>query len=137
MEIKVNSCYEEEFFISDNLVQQFANLTGDINPLHSDNEFVKKTKFGQRIAHGGILFGLLSRILGTKFPGGGTVYIYQNLNFLLPVYPNTKVKVMIKVKEVLPKFGVVLHQQIWNSTGELVCEGEAKIKLPEWCMLKN
>lgn len=137
MEVKLDSSYEEEFFISDELVRQFANLTGDINPLHTDNEFVKKTKFGQCIAHGGILFGLLSRILGTKFPGGGTVYIYQNMNFLLPVYPNTKVRVMIKVKEILPKFSVVLQQQIWNSNNELVCEGEAKIKLPEWCIIKN
>ena len=137
MEIVLGSEYKEEFFIDDELINNFAQLIGDFNPLHTDIEFVKKTKFGQRIAHGGIFFGLLSRILGTKFPGGGTVYIYQNINFILPVYPNTKVNVIVKVKEVLPKLSVILQQEIWNSQGELVCEGEAKIKLPEWCLLKN
>lgn len=137
MEIAFGAKYEEEFFIDDEMINNFAELTGDFNPLHTDDEFVKKTKFEQRIAHGGILFGLLSKILGTKFPGGGTVYIYQNMNFLLPVYPNTAVRVIIKVKELLPKFSVILQQEIWNSKGEMVCEGEAKIKLPEWCILNN
>jgi 3-hydroxybutyryl-CoA dehydratase len=137
MKIELSSKYEEEFFIDDEMVKNFAQLTGDFNPLHTDDDFVKKTKFEKRIAHGGILFGLFSRILGTKFPGGGTVYIYQNMKFLSPVYPNSRVKVIIKVKELLPKLSVVLQQEIWNSSGELICEGEAKIKLPEWCMLKT
>lgn len=137
MEIELGSKYEEEFFIDDELIKNFAQLTGDFNPLHTNNDFVKKTKFGHRIAHGGILFGLFSRIIGTKFPDGGTVYIYQNMKFLLPVFPNTKVKVIIRVIELQPKLSVILQQEIWNSMGELVCEGEAKIKLPEWCMLKT
>ncbi len=67
--------------IDDKLVHGFADLTGDHNQIHVDDAFAKKTKFGQRIAHGGILFGIISKVLGMDMPGVGTVYLSQLVNF--------------------------------------------------------
>ena len=133
VEFKAGNEFQKEFFITDKLIKSYASLTGDNNPLHTDEEFISSTKFNKRIAHGGLIFGLISNILGTDFPGPGTVYVYQNLSFLNPVYVDTKVIVKIIVKELLPKFGAIIQTDVVDDKGNTVCSGEAKIKLPEWC----
>ena len=71
--------------IDDKLVHGFADLTGDCNPIHLDDAFAKKTKFGQRIAHGGILFGIISKVLGMNMPGS-VPCILRNLSISALLY---------------------------------------------------
>jgi 3-hydroxybutyryl-CoA dehydratase len=127
------SFFQKEFFVDEKLVKGYADLTGDKNPLHIDEKFTSHTIFNKCIAHGGLIFGFISKVIGTEFPGPGSVYVYQNLNFLKPIYYNSKVIVKITVKELLPKFGAIIQTEVMDESGDVVCDGEAKIKLPDWC----
>jgi len=118
-------------FISAEDVQQFAEIVGDLNPVHIDAEFAAKTKFKKRIVHGAFLGGLISKVLGMDFPGQGTIYISQNSVFKRPVYVDTKVLVEIKVTQVIPeKRRLVLDTTILNAEGEVCLAGSATVWLP-------
>lgn len=118
--------------VDDKLVHGFANLTGDHNPIHVDDEFAKKTKFGQRIAHGGILFGMISKALATDMPGVGTVYLNQLVNFRAPVFIGDTVTLVATIAEILPKAVAKINVVIKKQTGDVVMDGVAEVKLPGW-----
>jgi len=129
-EFAVGQTYTFSEVVDDKLVRGFADVTGDHNPIHVDDEFAKKTKFGQRIAHGGILFGIISRALAMEMPGPGTVYLSQLVNFRAPVFINDKVTLEVKITELLPKNGGKISTVIKKESGQVVMDGEATVKLP-------
>jgi 3-hydroxybutyryl-CoA dehydratase len=116
--------------VDDKLVRGFADVTGDHNPIHVDDEYAKKTKFGQRIAHGGILFGIISKALAMDKPGPGTVYLSQLVNFRFPVFINDTVTLELTIAELLAKNGARISTVIKKQTGQVVMDGEAQVKLP-------
>lgn len=118
--------------VDDKLVRGFADLTGDHNPIHVDDAFAKKTKFGQRIAHGGILFGMISKVLATDMPGIGTVYLSQLVNFRAPVFIGDTVTLEATISEMLPKAVAKISVVIKKQTGDVVMDGVAEVKLPGW-----
>jgi 3-hydroxybutyryl-CoA dehydratase len=118
--------------IDDKLVRGFAELTGDRNPIHLDDDTARKSRFGQRVAHGAILFGMLSKVLGMDMPGVGTVYLSQTCNFKLPVFIGDTVTLEAKIVEILPKSVARISTVIRKQTGEVVMDGEAQAKLPGW-----
>jgi 3-hydroxybutyryl-CoA dehydratase len=122
--------------VDDKLVRGYADLTGDHNKIHVDDVFAKKTKFGQRIAHGGILFGMISKVLGGQMPGLGTVYLSQLVNFKAPVFINDTVTVVCTIKELLPKNVADINTVVTKQTGEVVMDGVSTVKLPGWLMKK-
>ena len=122
--------------VDDKLVRGYADLTGDHNKIHVDDVFAKKTKFGQRIAHGGILFGMISKVLGGQMPGLGTVYLTQTVNFKAPVFINDTVTVVATITALLPKQVATISTVITKQTGEVVVDGESTVKLPGWLMKK-
>ena len=67
-------------------VKSFAELSGDHNPLHFDQEFAAKTKFGKLVVQGGLTTGLLHALVATDMPGPGTVFLSQNWKFTAPVF---------------------------------------------------
>jgi 3-hydroxybutyryl-CoA dehydratase len=124
--------YKFERHISAEDVKQFAEIVGDLNPIHLDAGFAEKTFFKERIVHGAFLVGLISKVLGMDFPGQGTVYISQNSVFKRPVYVDTVVKVEVKVTQVIAeKRRLVLDTNILNSDGEVCLAGTATVWLPE------
>jgi 3-hydroxybutyryl-CoA dehydratase len=129
----VGQSYTTEQLIDDNLVRDFAQLSGDCNPIHLDDEVAKKSKFGQRIAHGAILFAMISKACGMSLPGLGTVYLSQTANFKLPVFIGDQVKLEVKIIELLPKSIARLSTVVTKlTTGEVVLDGVAEVKLPGW-----
>ena len=71
-------------------VAQFAQLTGDANPLHVDAEYARTTEFGRPIAHGALLVGLVSRVLGMHIPGERSLILSMRIQFPKPLfYPAT------------------------------------------------
>jgi 3-hydroxybutyryl-CoA dehydratase len=118
--------------ISADDVQRFAEIVGDLNPVHLDAEFAEKSFFKQRIVHGAFLGGLISKVLGMDFPGQGTVYISQNSVFKRPVYVDTVVSVEVKVTQVIgEKRRLILDTNIFNSNGEVCVAGSATVWLPK------
>ena len=121
-----------EKHISANDVKQFAEVVGDLNPIHLDEEFAEKSFFKKRIVHGAFLGGLISKILGMDFPGPGTVYISQNSAFKRPVYVDTTVKVEVKVTEVITvKRRLILETNVLNENNEVCVAGSALVWIPE------
>lgn len=115
--------------ITDKMVRQFAEMSGDFNPIHLDDEFASKTRFKKRIAHGMILGALVSRFLNDKIGSGG-IYLAQTLKFSNPVYIDDEITFHLEITKLHKKrgFGTVETTAV-NSTGEVVLKGEATIMM--------
>lgn len=114
--------------ITDADVIIFAGLTGDLNPLHIDQVAASKTRFGHRIAHGTLLMGFISNLLGTKVPGPGTIYLRQDITFLKPTYIGDTVTAAVEVLTVRPEKNVcTLATTCHNQHGVLLVKGEATV----------
>ncbi|MEP6780613.1 MAG: MaoC family dehydratase [Gemmatimonadaceae bacterium] len=109
-------------------VQTFAELTGDYNPLHFDEAFVAKTKFGKLVVQGGLTTGLLHALVAMDMPGPGTVFLSQNWKFTAPVFIDDTITAEAEVMSAHASKPVTqLAIRVTRQTGEVVLEGEA------WC----
>lgn len=117
--------------VKDEDIRIFAEVTGDKNPLHLDDDFASKTIFKRRIAHGILTAGLISAVIGSKLPGNGTIYLSQTLNFLAPVYIGDEITTKVEVLQV-SKGGkrLRLKTQVINQNGTVVVDGEALVIPP-------
>jgi len=112
--------------ISEADVYAFAGITGDFNPLHVDAEFGRRSRFGERIAHGMLTAGLISAVLGMKLPGPGGIFLGQTLKFLKPVnFGDTITAEAEVVSYRIEKRILTLKTTCANQRGEQVIEGEA------------
>jgi 3-hydroxybutyryl-CoA dehydratase len=128
----VGDGFKFEIFISSEDVLKFAEIVGDLNPVHLDEAFAEQSFFKKRIVHGAFLGGLISRVLGMDFPGQGTIYISQNSVFKRPVYVDTTVTVEVKVTQVIPeKRWLVLDTTVLNAEGKVCLSGTATVWRPE------
>jgi acyl dehydratase len=98
----VGSSFEHPFRFTQEQVIQFAALTGDNNPLHLDAEYAATTTFKRPIIHGMLGATVFTKVLGTQFPGFGSVYLKQTLEFLRPMYVETDYKVVFTIKTIDP-----------------------------------
>jgi 3-hydroxybutyryl-CoA dehydratase len=110
-------------------VVTFAELTGDTNPLHLDAEYAAQSMFGERIAHGMLVAGLISAVLGTQMPGPNSIYLGQELRFTAPVKFGDTVTVTVTVTEKRDDKRIIkLRTTATNQRGEMVVDGTAVIK---------
>lgn len=117
--------------ITQEMIENFAKVTGDTNPLHLNEDYASKTFFKHRIAHGFLYASLISRMLGTQFPGEGTLYQTQKLEFLYPVYINDILTIKVEVIEkISPKNKLKLTTKIYNQGKKLVLDGIAIVSIP-------
>jgi 3-hydroxybutyryl-CoA dehydratase len=116
--------------ISETDVAAFAQVTGDWNPLHMDDDYARQTRFGRRIAHGMLTAGLISTVLGTKLPGPGAIYLEQTLRFLAPVYLGDTITAEVEVTAWrADKRIVTLETTCCNQDGIEVLAGQAVLML--------
>ena len=109
-------------------IDAFAQVTGDHNPVHVDEEFAKTTRFGRRIAHGMLTASLISAVLANKLPGEGSVYLGQTLQFVAPVFPGDEITARVTVKEIREDKPIVKLETVCvNQRGEVVIRGEATV----------
>ncbi len=114
--------------IRDEEIKAFAEISGDKNPLHLDEDYARSTRFGGRIAHGMLVASLISSVLGTKLPGPGAIYLSQELRFLAPVRPGERVTARVKVTQWdRTKAHVTLSTEVVNEEGKPVISGQAKL----------
>ena len=106
-------------------VTAFAALSGDVNPVHLDDEFAATTIFKKRIAHGFLTGALFSTVLGTKLPGPGCIYLSQTMKFKAPVYIGAEVVATCKITGVDAEKGRVTLACDCSVNGKTVLEGEA------------
>ena len=85
--------------ISESDVYLFAGISGDLNPAHTDAEYMKTTPFKQRVAHGVLMMGLMSTVVGMKLPGPGTILLSTSARFTAPVYFGDTITAEVEVAE--------------------------------------
>ncbi len=107
-------------------IAHFVALTGDVNPLHVDAEFARRTFFGERIAHGMLSASLFSTLVGMKLPGLGAIYRSQTLEFRKPVRIGDTLTARFRVDSVDPEANrIEIESWIENQRGDVVVCGRA------------
>jgi len=128
MNVSVGQRAQRSLTLTAEHVATFARLTGDYNPLHFDEAFAAKTKFGRLVVQGGLTTGLLHALVAMDMPGPGTVFLSQNWKFIAPVYVDDTITASAEVLSVHATKPVTqLTIRVTRQTGEIVLEGEA------WC----
>ncbi|MDO1447070.1 MaoC family dehydratase [Rhodocytophaga aerolata] len=121
--------YTHEFTYSQQQVDQFAALTGDNNPLHLDAAYAAKTPFRKPIMHGFLGGSIFSKVLGTLFPGEGSIYLKQTMEFVNPMFVDVPYEAVFIVKEILPNSIALIETLVVDKASRTVLiTGEALVR---------
>ena len=114
--------------ISEEMVNDFAKLSGDYNPLHMNKEYAASTSFKKRVVHGMLLASFLSRMDGMYLPGKHALYFSQSLNFVNPCFVGEKITVEGEVidKSLTTKI-IKLKTRVTNEQGKVLVHGESRV----------
>ena len=130
-DITLGQTAEYEKQVTDEDVRKFADVSGDYNPIHLDEEFAKESLFGARIAHGLLTASHISAVIGYIFPGPGWIYLGQNLQFRAPVKIGDTVHTVVEVKDTNPEKNIVELSTVCSVGDTVVLKGTATIKSPD------
>ena len=127
---KLGDIAESKKVYSTDLVQMFAKISGDNNPIHLDETFSSQNIFGRPIVHGMLVASQISELIANKLPGPGSIYLSQTLKFRSPVYHNDLITCTIKITSVrIEKKTFELTTICYNQNNNIVIEGIALIKI--------
>lgn len=129
-DMSIGMTHETVHTITEKDIDLFAEVSGDRNPLHMDEEFAKQTQFGQRIAHGALTASYISGILGNDLPGPGSIFVGLNMRFRRPVYIGSEVIVRVEVTEMKERGNRVTLKVSCNVDGKAAISGEAMVMVP-------
>lgn len=124
---EVGQSFSLSFSIAQEQVDAFAVLSGDNNPIHTDPDFAKATRFGATIAHGILTGSIFSKIFGTMWPGEGTIYVSQSFEFKLPAYTDRALQAQLKVIEIQGSRAVISTKIVEVHSGKVILDGTATI----------
>jgi 3-hydroxybutyryl-CoA dehydratase len=108
----------------------FSSVSGDVNPVHLDEDYAAGTLFKTRIAHGMLSAGYISALLGTRLPGPGAIYLSQTLRFKRPVKIGDTVDARVSVTALDPEKARVTLACVCSVAGKDVLDGEAVVLAP-------
>lgn len=128
--IQIGDSYSTTRVISAEDVDKFAEVTGDDNPIHLDEEYARNSRFGRRVVHGVLLLGLISKVLGRDFPGHGSVAVGISCRFLRPVPVGSEVTVEVKVAEKIEKRKYIKARVFIYLDGKMALGGEGTVIPP-------
>jgi 3-hydroxybutyryl-CoA dehydratase len=111
-------------------IEAFADVSGDVNPVHMDEAYARTTTFGGRIAHGMLAAAYISAVLGNQLPGPGAIYLSQNLRFRRPIKIGDPVTARVTVKALDAAKGHATFETVCLVNGKTVVDGEAVIMVP-------
>ena len=129
-DLSVGDTAEMSFPVTEQVIEKFADVSGDDNPVHLDEAFAATTQFGTRMAHGMLSAGFISAMIGTKLPGYGCIYLSQSLRFRRPVKIGDSVVVTATVTALDPDKARATIETVCAVGGKAVVEGEALIMVP-------
>lgn len=111
-------------------IVQFADISGDRNPVHLDPEYCAGTMFKEPIAHGMLTASYISAVFGMHLPGPGAIYISQTLNFRGPVRIGDTVRTQVRLVELYPAKKRARFDCECTVSGKPVLVGEAMLMVP-------
>ena len=130
MDLNIGDRFSTERVVTDELIRKFAELSGDYNPIHLDDEFAKNTMFGRRIAHGMLSGAFISAVLGYEFKERKIVYLSQTMKFTAPVFIGDTITVSAAVVRIRQEKGIVILETLCtNQSGEITLKGEAAVMI--------
>jgi UDP-4-amino-4,6-dideoxy-N-acetyl-beta-L-altrosamine N-acetyltransferase len=127
---KPGDSHREEVLLTNDLISRFAELSGDNNPVYRQDGAACDAGFQGVQAHAMLIAAGLSRILGTVFPGPGTIYVGQSLRFLHPVYPDTPIEYLLRIASRIGR-RAILTVTVSDRDGKALVTGEAEVLLPK------
>jgi acyl dehydratase len=132
-EISFNDIFigQKEIFskkITESMLDEFSKFSGDLNPLHMNDEYADSSIFGKRIVHGMLLATFFSQLIGMKLPGKNSLYFSQSLNFRSPCYIDNEIQVIGEVTEKSNSTRIItISTSILNESGTCLIDGVAKV----------
>jgi 3-hydroxybutyryl-CoA dehydratase len=103
-------------------VDEFARLSGDHNPLHTDAEFARRAGFRDRVVHGAFLVAMVSRLVGMELPGEQSLLLSLKLDFAAPSFPDERIEVVGTIESLHPE------QQVMALRIRITCDGETRAR---------
>jgi len=129
-DLSVGQSAETAQTVTAEVIEAFAAVSGDTNPVHLDAAYAAATPFGERIAHGMLAASYISAVLGVKLPGPGAVYLSQTLRFRRPVKIGDAVTARATISALDAEKGRVTLDTVCQVNGKAVVDGEAVVMLP-------
>ena len=130
MTISIGDKFAKTRQVTDELVRAFAEISGDFNPIHLDEEFAANTRFGRRIAHGMLSGAFISAVLGYEFHERKIVYLSQKMKFVSPVFIGDTITTTATVKHIREERGIVTMETVCtNQDGDVTVQGEAMVMI--------
>ena len=130
MDIKIGDTFSTTREVTDELIRDFAELSGDHNPIHLDEGFARSTRFGERIAHGMLSGAFISAVLGNEFEARKIVYLGQTMRFTAPTFIGDIITTTATVTKIRPEKQIItLSTECRKQTGEVTLTGEAKVMI--------
>lgn len=129
-DLSVGQTAETTNTVTQAVIQAFADVSGDDNPVHLDAAYAATTQFGGVIAHGMLSGAYISAVLGSRFPGPGTIYLSQQLRFRRPVRLGDEVVTRVTVTALEAGRGQATFATVCEVGGKTVVEGEATVMVP-------
>ncbi|HCR66609.1 MULTISPECIES: MaoC family dehydratase [Oceanicaulis] len=126
-ELEVGQSAEITRLVDDNTVKQFAEVSGDFNPLHMDEAYAARSPFRGRIAHGALVASFISCVLGNHLPGPGAVFAGMTMRFERPVRIGDTVIARATVTEVDIKARRVKLACVCEVEGQTCMEADAEV----------
>ncbi len=131
-EVKIGQTAEYERTITEDDIEKFAEVSGDYNPVHMNEEYAKQTMFQGRIAHGMLSASFISTVIASKLPGPGSIYLKQDLVFRKPVRIGDKITAKVEViSKNIEKKRITLSTICSNKDNQIVIDGEAIVMLSD------
>ena len=118
--------------INESIINEFAKISGDNNPLHMDEQYASKTQFGKRICHGMLLASFFSRLIGMHMPGKNALYFSQTLNFKTPCFVGDIVTIEGEIIDKSQSTKIItIKTTAYNQADKCLVDGIAKVIVRE------
>lgn len=130
-DIKIGQKKKFEVIITESLLNKFAQVSGDYNPLHMDEQYANLTPFKHRVCHGMLLASFFSQLIGMYIPGKNGLYFSQSLKFTHPCFINDVITVEGEVLDKSISTRIITLKTTISNSGKSVVEGIAKVIVRE------
>ena len=127
-DIEIGQTETFELVITESMLDDFARLSGDYNPLHMNENYAYSTIFKRRVCHGMLLASFFSRLVGMYIPGKNALYFSQTLKFIHPCFIDDTLKIEGKVLDKSESTKLItLKTSVFNDMGKCIIDGQAKV----------